>query len=208
MLTGFRSVTAILLMLRLRFSRIRHATMTRASSTIHVTASSLCCLLAALCSGCAGFGSTGNDSKDAIPYLNPGRNQIIAWVPREQAQTATVAQAMAHIALTRAKQATESELCEGTWLFSGKQRQDEAPQLSVAPAQLGGFNGWHVRINWDPQVADCGISTQTYALSLSKHLPAWMMTQSGQPLALYHQGSALYRQDNAPLYALALQDRL
>lgn len=178
--------------------------MTDLSATFRLTASTLCCLAAVLCSGCSVFGWNGFDANDTLPQLSPGRNQIIAWVPREQAQTAIVAQAIANIALTRAKQTTEAELCHGAWLFSGKHHQDEAPQLSAAPAQLGGFSGWHVRINWDPQVADCGISAQTYALSLSKHLPTWMMTQSGQPLALYHQGVAMHQQDAAPLYALAL----
>ncbi len=182
--------------------------MTALSPISRPAASTLCCLVAVLCGGCAGFGGNGGDATDTLTHLSPGRNQIIAWVPREQAQTAIVAQAVANIALTRAKHATEAELCHGAWLFSGKQHQDEAPQLSAAPAQLGGFNGWHVRINWDPQVADCGISAQTYALSLSKHLPIWMMTQSGQPLAQYHQGVALYQQDDAPLHALALNDTL
>lgn len=182
--------------------------MTDLSATFRLIASTLCCLVAVLCGGCAGFGGNGGDASDTLPHLSPGSNQIIAWVPREQAQTAIVAQAIANIALTRAKQAAEAELCHGAWLFSGKHHQDEAPQLSAAPAQLGGFSGWHVRIIWDPQVADCGISAQTYALSLSKHLPTWMMTQSGQPLALYHRGVAMYQQDAAPLYALALQETL
>lgn len=182
--------------------------MTLLTIALRPLARTACCLAALLCSGCAGFGGTGNDTATELPSLNPGRNQIIAWVPRQQAQTASVAQAVAHIALTQAKQATETELCKGTWLFSGKHAQAEIPQLSTAPAQLGGFAGWEVRINWEPQVSECGISAQTYALSVSKHLPSWMMTQSGQPLALYHQGIALHEQIDAPLYALALQQTI
>ncbi len=182
--------------------------MTLLKTASHSIARTACCLTALLCSGCAGFGGNGSDVNAELPALNPGRNQIIAWVPRQQAQTASVAQAVAHIALTQAKQATEAELCKGTWLFSGKHTPGEIPQLSTAPAQLGGFDGWQVRINWEPQVTDCGISAQTYALSVSKHLPTWMMTQSGQPLALYHQGIALHQQIDAPLYALALQETI
>lgn len=178
------------------------------SPALRLVASPACCLTTLLFSGCAGFGGNGSDATSELPSLNPGRNQIIAWVPRQQAQTASVAQAVAHIALTQAKQATEAELCKGTWLFSGKHTRGEGPQLSTAPVQLGGIDGWQVRINWEPQVADCGISAQTYARLVSKHLPSWMMTQSGQPLALYHQGIALHQQIDAPLYALALQETI
>lgn len=156
-----------------------------------------------LCGGCAGLGIGTNTADDLA--LSPGQNQIIAWVPREQAQTASVAQAIVHVALTRAKQTTEAELCQGTWVFSGKHQQIAPTQLSTAPASLGGFSGWHVRISWEPQLDECGINAQSYARALSKHLPGWMMTQSGQPLALFHQGVALYHQDSAQQYALAAQ---
>lgn len=168
-----------------------------------VTAASLMGLAMGLCGGCASLGGESGYQAD-LPHLSPGRNQIIAWVPQPKAQTASVAQALAHITLAQAKKATESELCGGTWLFSGRLQQDDPPRLSTAPAHLGGFSGWHVRINWDPQLEECGVSAQSYAMILSKHLPAWMMTQTGQPLALFHQGAAVYHQDSAPHYALAL----
>lgn len=168
-----------------------------------LTAATLAGLALSLCGGCS---SLGGDSaqRDDLPHLSPGRNQIIAWVPQAQAQTASVAQALAHITLAKAKKAAESELCGGAWMFSGRLQQDGAPQLSTAPAHLGGVSGWHVRISWDPQLDECGVSGQSYALNLSRHLPAWMMAQSGQPLALYHLGVTVYQQDSAPHYALAL----
>lgn len=138
-----------------------------------------------------------------LPPLVAGENQIIAWVPADQAQTAGVAEAMAHIALAQAKRATEHELCGGTWLFSGTLRQDSATELAQAPRQLGAFQGWSVRISWEPQLSECGISAQRYAQALSTHLPSWMMAQSGQPLALYHRGIDYYQPTNAPRYALA-----
>lgn len=167
------------------------------------TAATLAGLALAACSGCS---SLGNDAaqRDDLPHLSPGRNQIIAWVPQAQAQTASVAEALAHITLARAKKATEAELCGGTWLFSGRLQRDGTPQLSTAPAHLGGVSGWQVRIGWDPQLDECGVSAHSYALNLSRHLPAWMMAQSGNPIALYHQGVTLYQQDSAPHVALAL----
>lgn len=153
--------------------------------------------------GCAAFGNAVADPAATLPYLSPGRNQIIAWVPNSQARTASVAQAVAHIALANAKRAVEAELCNGTWMLSGSLRQEQAPELSLAPENLGGMYGWHLRISWDPRVDECELAPQTYAARLSRHLPAWMMTQSEQPLALYHQGKLIV--DGEPMYALALQ---
>lgn len=173
-------------------------------SLTQITATALLGAVLGLCGGCSSLGGDAALRAD-LPHLSPGRNQIIAWVPQAQAQTAGVAQALAHITLARAKKAAESELCGGTWMFSGRLQQDGTPRLSTAPAHLGGSRGWQVRISWDPQLDECGVSAQTYALNLSKHLPAWMMAQSGQPLALYHQGVTVYHQDSAPHYALALR---
>lgn len=167
-------------------------------------ATALSGLALGLCSGCTSLGGDAAYRAD-LPHLSPGRNQIIAWVPQAQARTAGVAEALAHITLARAKKATESELCGGIWMFSGRLQQDSTPQLSTAPEHLGGGSGWHVRISWDPQLDECGVSAQTYAMNISRHLPAWMMAQSGQPLALYHQGVTVYHQDSAPQYALALR---
>ncbi|MFN2309508.1 MAG: hypothetical protein ABR553_07205 [Gammaproteobacteria bacterium] len=169
----------------------------------HLATAGLLGLVALLCGGCAGLG--GDPGKYAeLPALSPGRDQIIAWVPQDQAQTAGVAQALAHITLARAKKATEAELCGGSWVFAGRLQQAEAPRVSLAPVHLGGRPGWQVRIDWDPQLAECGVGTQQYAQTLSRHLPAWMMAQTGQPLVLYHRGDALYHPDGAPHTALVM----
>lgn len=144
----------------------------------------------ALC-GCAGPRAVATAPGDAFPDLDARHNRILAWVPREQAATASTAQTVAYIALARAKRAAESELCQGVWMFSGKLRQETPPQLTTAPARLGGFNGWHLRIAWEPQLAECGVSAQTYAHTLSKHLPIWMLAQSTQPVTLFHRGEAI-----------------
>ncbi|MBZ0071834.1 MAG: hypothetical protein WCY26_04950 [Thiohalobacteraceae bacterium] len=155
-----------------------------------------------LCAGCAGIGT--GDHHAELPHLSPGHDLVLAWVPRERAQTGAVAEAAAHIALAKAKRAAEAELCGGTWLFSGTLEQDSRAVLAVAPESLGGFTGWQVRIRWAPHVAECGVSPQRYALAVSEHLPEWMMTQSSQPLALFHRGTALYHQDAPPYSAIAL----
>ena len=152
--------------------------------------------------GCALAGNDGAESTASLGYRVDGGNQVVAWVPQSRATTATVAQAVAHIALADAKRAAEAELCNGTWMLSGDLHQDQAPELSLAPETLGGDRGWHVRISWDPQLAECGLDADSYAQALSRHLPAWMMTLSGQPLALYHQGNRLLTDES--LYQVAL----
>lgn len=161
---------------------------------------------ALLCGGCASLDTGKTANTDDLPHLAPGRNQVLAWVPQSHAQTGVVAQAMAHIALAKAKKVAEAELCEGTWMFSGKLQQDGPALLARAPQELGEFSGWYVRISWEPKLAECGVDAQRYSLALSKHLPSWMMTQSGAPLALYHQGIALYHQDDRPRYAFTLHN--
>ena len=159
-------------------------------------------LVVALC-GCAGPGGVASTRNDAFSNLDAGHNRILAWVPLERAASASTAQTVAYIALARAKRATESELCQGTWMFSGKLRQEETPQLTTAPARLGHFNGWQLRIAWEPQLAECGVSAQAYAQTLSRHLPAWMLAQSTQPVALFHQGEMIPSEPTAlALHAL------
>lgn len=161
-------------------------------------------VIVGLCAGCASLGK-GEQHAD-LPHLSPGHDLVLAWVPRERAQTGAVAEAVAHIALAKAKQAAEAELCGGTWLFSGRLDPEGRATLAAAPRSLGGVTGWEVRIRWEPRLAECGVSAQRYARAVSEHLPEWMMTQSSQPLALFHRGAALYHQDAATRYALALND--
>jgi len=154
--------------------------------------------------GCALAGHDGAESTASPAYRVDGGNQVVAWVPQSQAATATVAQAVAHIALADAKRAAEAELCNGAWMLSGELHQEQAPELSLAPETLGGNRGWHVQISWDPQLAECGLNAHRYAQALSRHLPAWMMTLSGQPLALYHQGNQLLTGESLYQVALAI----
>ena len=160
-------------------------------------------LAALLGCGCVLASNNGADSTVTLAYSMDGRNQVVAWVPQNRAKTASVAQAIAHIALADAKRAAEAELCNGTWMLSGRLHQEQAPELSLAPETLGGNHGWHIRISWNPQLDECGLSAHTYALTLSRHLPAWMMTLSGQPLALYHQGNQLQTGQSLAQVALA-----
>ncbi len=161
-------------------------------------------LALALCGGCASLKSNSVASVDGLPHLSPGHNQIMAWVPQDQAQTGSVARAVAHIALVEAKKATEAELCGGNWVFSGKLEQDDTTVLAAAPPSLGDYTGWQVRISWKPSLAECGVTPLDYSRALSRHLPNWMMAQTGQPLVLFHQGTALYHQDSASRFAMAL----
>ncbi|WJW76003.1 hypothetical protein QVG61_02620 [Thiohalobacter sp. IOR34] len=141
--------------------------------------------------GCA---APQSDPEAAGPgaEANLGRNEILAWIPRSQAQTPTVARAIAHIALGEAKEATEAELCAGNWVFTGEVRDTRQPQIGLAPQHIGRFPAWHYRIEWNPDTLACeGVSAETYYQALSRHLPKWMMLQGGSPQALFHLGQRL-----------------
>ncbi len=153
----------------------------------------ICLALAALLGGCASQGP-GTEADASLPAVELGRNQVLAWVPRGQAETPAVARAMAHVALGEAKRRTEAELCGGTWIFTGDVTEVRTPAPEAAPALLGGFRAWHYRIDWNPELPECPhTDAATYYRTLSRHLPDWMMLQTPAPIAMYHRGEAVTR---------------
>lgn len=159
-------------------------------------------LSALVISGCSGLSNQAAlDSNQAAAAMRP--NQVMAWVPADQARTPTVARAMVHIALGNAKQATEQQLCQGEWIFTGDVEETEAPNRGLAPANLGGFSAWQYRIAWSPELPDCPqASAEEYYRTLSSHLPSWMLVQFGTEATLYRQGVAVV---NTETPRLALQ---
>ncbi|RRQ22416.1 hypothetical protein [Thiohalobacter thiocyanaticus] len=159
-----------------------------------------------LLAGCAGGGADQLARQAAEATVGQGHNQVIAWLPREAAQNPTVARARTLIALGEAKRKTEAALCQGNWVFSGDIDEAGMPATATAPDSLGRYAAWHYRIAWNPGLPDCGnVRQQEYYQTLSAYLPEWMLVQSGTPVAVYHQGEAIFRQGDAPMM-VALQD--
>jgi len=99
-------------------------------------------ILIALLSGCAthrvditqdvvGKSDSVNDRTPADPRLD----HIFAWIPRDRAQTASVAEALVHIELGRAKDEIGRTLCGGDWLITGVSVDNIGPYPSTAPAR-------------------------------------------------------------------------
>ncbi len=145
-------------------------------------------LLLLACGCAAPRDGTLSAVEQPLPTLDSRYNRIVAWVPQSQAPSASAARNQAFIALARAKKNTEAELCRGQWMFSGSLQQEDSASLSSAPTRMGGHPAWQLRIAWNPQLNECGVSTETYAQTLSRHLPPWMLAQTAQPLTLFHQG--------------------
>jgi len=55
-------------------------------------------------------------ASSAIPAAEPALDHYIAWIPRDEAQTATVARALTHTALGSARKEAGDSLCNGVWI--------------------------------------------------------------------------------------------
>jgi len=129
--------------------------------------------------GCAATGGTAltadTVSATAIPAANPAFDHYIAWVPRDQAQTATVAKAVTHISLGNAREQAGNELCAGSRLMNGKVTSLVGPLPATAPAGAGGYPAWYYRISQTPGLHGCSTigNTRLYR-SLRQNLPDWI----------------------------------
>ena len=179
--------------------------MTASRTRIRLQAAAVLGALAVL-AGCAGGGADQLARQVQEASIGQGHNQVIAWLPRDAAQSPTVARAMTLVALGAAKRRTEAALCGGEWVFSGEVDEAGMPARATAPAALGRYAAWHYRIAWNPGLPDCGnVQPREYYQALSAHLPEWILVQSGTPMAVYHQGQAIFQQDRGAIM-LARQD--
>jgi len=163
--------------------------------TRHIISITQAILLIALLPGCATHRaetSQGGDGKlinvgdkaQADPHLD----HIFAWIPRDRAPTATVAEALVHIELGRAMDEVGRSLCGGDWLINGASVDSIGPYLSTAPAILGGYPAWYYHISLDPGLAGCpALPEETLYRELGNSLPPWItfraasLQVSGQP---------------------------
>lgn len=164
-------------------------------------------LSAAMLTGCSGMWNEANlgdrTGKDVAD------NQIVAWVPVNQAETPTVVRAMMLVALGKAKKSTEKQLCAGQWVFTGDVDENAAPQRALAPNALGAYSAWEYRIRWNPSLPDCAnVADSEYYRTLSANLPSWVIVQSGAEETIYHQGLAVFTGDTDEPHQLALQSTL
>ncbi|MGB5177614.1 MAG: hypothetical protein WBP44_02675 [Gammaproteobacteria bacterium] len=102
-------------------------------------------------------------------------DHYIAWVPRDRAQTATVAEAMAHISLVNAREQTARQLCSGEWVINGEVTDNIGPLPARAPESAGGYPAWYYRISHRPGMHGCqNTDARKLYHTLRENLPEWM----------------------------------
>ena len=110
-----------------------------------------------------------------IPAADPALDHYIAWVPREMAQTATVAKALTHISLGNAREQAGNELCAGSSLMNRQVTSLVGPLPATAPASAGGYPAWYYRISQAPGLQGCStIGNVRLYRSLQQKLPDWI----------------------------------
>lgn len=132
-------------------------------------------------------------------HLSPAQDQIIAWVPRSQAPTAGVAQALVHLHLDRALRDAEAEHCAGAWQLATRPHKSRPLSVS-APHALGAAPAWHYRLSQAEFTLDhCpGVDALEFQRSVSRHLPAWVLIQPAHQSNLLQQGKAIARENILP----------
>ncbi|MGD2138399.1 MAG: hypothetical protein PVJ66_07550 [Gammaproteobacteria bacterium] len=138
----------------------------------------LSCALLCL-SGCAATGGTdaltSNTASEGIPAADPAFDHYIAWIPREQAPTTTIAKTLTHIRLGRAKERAASQVCGGAGLLDGRVTDLVGPLPAIAPPARGGYPAWYYRISHQPGLRGCtAVTAEELYRALETYLPGWI----------------------------------
>lgn len=155
----------------------------------HLTGMILTGIAVAMTSGCShvpdrAANTAGRVPVPAIEVLpsqpvtanDPDLDQFIAWIPRDRAPTATVAEALAQVEWGNAKEQVGAELCGGAWLMNGEVIGRSGPFPATAPARLGGYPAWYYRISHKPGFRGCnGMAVDRLYSELRANLPPWIL---------------------------------
>jgi len=116
------------------------------------------------------------------PETNPELDHFIAWIPRDMAQTATVAEALAQVEWGNAKEQTGARLCNGAWLVNGEVTARSGPYQATAPDRLGGYAAWYYRVSHIPGIKGCpGTTTRELYSEIRSGLPRWISIRASGP---------------------------
>lgn len=114
-----------------------------------------------------------------IPAADPVLDHYVAWVPLEQAQTASVARAMTHISLGNAREQAAEALCGDTRMIKQPVTDRVGPVPTTAPASVGGYPAWYYRISQLPGLQGCTLTnSQRFNQAVQDKLPAWINIQT------------------------------
>lgn len=156
-------------------------------------------VLVALLPGCAtqrgemGQGEVGKSvGVSNITPADPHLDHIFAWIPRDRAQTASVAKALVYIELGRAKEEVSTILCGGDWLINSASVNSIGPYTATAPVILGGYPAWYFHVSHKPGLAGCpAMPAETLYRELGNRLPPWITVRAASPQLSENPGAAI-----------------
>jgi hypothetical protein len=131
-----------------------------------------CCALAGCTTARPTFPETAIVPADTITPPDPTLDHYIAWVPSDVAETATVARAVTHISLGRAREQTAAELCNEERLVPAEVASVTGPFPATRP---DGDPVWYYRISHQPGLRGCtDIDAAQLFQAMQGNLPAWI----------------------------------
>jgi hypothetical protein len=145
--------------------------------------------------GCATRGAAGDAGPEAaadIPAADPALDHYVAWVPRDAAQTPTVAMALAHISMGYAKEQASRSFCGDGLLIDEAVTQRTGPMATVAPEDIGRYPAWFYRISLQPGLHGCEqASTAQLYRAIQDNLPEWIRLETA--VTASHDTAALLK---------------
>ena len=122
-----------------------------------------------------------------IAQADPRFDHIFAWIPRDKAKTASVAEALVHIELGAVMDEIGTTLCGGGWPINGPPVESLGPYPAMAPPALGGYPAWYYHLSQEPGFAGCAaVPAATLYRELDDRLPPWISVKAAAP----HIGAA------------------
>lgn len=139
------------------------------------------CLLLQACANTRHSTSADTPDSSLVSGYEHTLDHYIAWVPRDKAQTATVAQALTHISLGRAREQAGKDLCGGTRVINREVSHQVGPFPARAPDSAGGYDAWYYRISHQPGLLGCSEKTTAELYqALEAGLPDWISLEAAQ----------------------------
>jgi hypothetical protein len=137
----------------------------------------------------------GNEEVAATSATHWLHDQVVARIALEQAPIASVAEAQVKIALYRAKQKTEQNLCAGYWTNQGAVLNQRTPAILEQTDQSSKRQFWLFQSSWSAQTISCPDTTRKqFFLEMSRHLPEWIEIRPAGPVIAFQQGEATFPQ--------------
>ncbi len=118
-------------------------------------------------------------------------DEVIAYVPRQLAETSPVALAKINIAVYRAKQLTEQQLCAGKWTPRGTLLYQQGPEATAPRSHSSNSNrgSWYFQTFRNPETLVCpDITRAEYFLEMSRHLPEWISVRPAGQTTTFRLG--------------------